>query len=80
MYVELADQYKDMDPVSDVPKRNLLAQHLREVVDILEQKVCKPWLDLHALPLSASQLVYFYLGGSNCILVRLVNFQGQTRC
>ena len=38
VYVELADQYKDMDPVSDVPKRNMLAQHLREVVDILEQK------------------------------------------
>ena len=40
VYVELADQYKDMDPVSDVPKRNFLAQHLRDVVDILEQKVC----------------------------------------
>ncbi|KAF9068607.1 hypothetical protein BDP27DRAFT_1326998 [Rhodocollybia butyracea] len=38
VYIELADQYKDMDPVSDVPRRNLLAQHLREVVDILEQK------------------------------------------
>ncbi|KAE9405716.1 hypothetical protein BT96DRAFT_1015432 [Gymnopus androsaceus JB14] len=38
VYVELADQYKDMDPVSDVPRRNMLAQHLREVVDILEQK------------------------------------------
>ncbi|KAJ7696012.1 hypothetical protein B0H17DRAFT_1270306 [Mycena rosella] len=38
VYVELADQYKDMDAVSDVPKRNMLAKHLREVVDILEQK------------------------------------------
>ncbi|RDB24453.1 hypothetical protein Hypma_008433 [Hypsizygus marmoreus] len=38
IYVELADQYKDMDPVSDVPKRNVLAKHLREVIDILEQK------------------------------------------
>ncbi|KAF7299131.1 AAA family ATPase [Mycena indigotica] len=38
VYVELADQYKEMDAVSDVPKRNLLAKHLREVVDILEQK------------------------------------------
>ncbi|KAJ3715531.1 hypothetical protein C8R42DRAFT_681168 [Lentinula raphanica] len=38
VYVELADQYKDMDPVSDVPRRNVLARHLREVVDILEQK------------------------------------------
>jgi hypothetical protein len=39
IYVELADQYKDMDAVSNVRKRNILAQHLREVVDILEQKV-----------------------------------------
>lgn len=39
IYVELADQYGEMDAVSDVRKRNTLAQHLREVVDILEQKV-----------------------------------------
>lgn len=39
IYVELADQYKDMDPVSNVVKRNVLADHLREVIDILEQKV-----------------------------------------
>ncbi|KAF4569937.1 hypothetical protein EYR40_008916 [Pleurotus pulmonarius] len=38
IYVELADQYKDMDPVSNVRKRNLLAQHLHEVVDTMEQK------------------------------------------
>ncbi|KAF9005405.1 hypothetical protein BDQ17DRAFT_1303766 [Cyathus striatus] len=38
IYVELADQYKEMDAASDVAKRNILAQHLREVVDILEQK------------------------------------------
>ncbi|GLB38153.1 putative centrosome microtubule-binding domain of Cep57 [Lyophyllum shimeji] len=38
IYVELADQYKDMDAASDVPRRNVLAKHLREVVDILEQK------------------------------------------
>ncbi|KAF8802092.1 hypothetical protein BYT27DRAFT_7197143 [Phlegmacium glaucopus] len=38
VYVELADQYKVMDAVSDVPRRNMLARHLREVVDILEQK------------------------------------------
>jgi hypothetical protein len=40
VYCELADQYKEMDAVSDVPRRNMLAKHLREVVDILEQKVC----------------------------------------
>ncbi|KAJ7857636.1 hypothetical protein B0H14DRAFT_3108118 [Mycena olivaceomarginata] len=38
VYCELADQYKEMDAVSDVPRRNMLAKHLREVVDILEQK------------------------------------------
>ncbi|PPQ93085.1 hypothetical protein CVT25_003117 [Psilocybe cyanescens] len=38
IYVELADQYKVMDAASDVKRRNLLAKHLREVVDILEQK------------------------------------------
>ena len=39
VYVELADQYKVMDAASDVRRRNTLAKHLREVVDILEQKV-----------------------------------------
>jgi hypothetical protein len=29
-----------MDAMSNVPKRNTLAQHLREVIDVLEQKVC----------------------------------------
>ncbi|OBZ71751.1 hypothetical protein A0H81_08633 [Grifola frondosa] len=38
IYVELADQYKDMDAVSNVAKRNVLADHLRDVIDILEQK------------------------------------------
>lgn len=37
--MELADQYKVMDAASDVRRRNMLARHLREVVDILEQKV-----------------------------------------
>ncbi|EGN98104.1 hypothetical protein SERLA73DRAFT_182971, partial [Serpula lacrymans var. lacrymans S7.3] len=38
IYVELADQYRLMDAVSNVPKRNTLAEHLREVIDILERK------------------------------------------
>ncbi|KDQ62237.1 hypothetical protein JAAARDRAFT_189583 [Jaapia argillacea MUCL 33604] len=38
IYTELADQYKIMDAASDVAKRNVLAQHLREVIDVLEQK------------------------------------------
>lgn len=42
IYIELADQYKDIDPVTNVAKRNVLAEHLREVIDILEQKVLEP--------------------------------------
>ncbi|KAI0304538.1 hypothetical protein B0F90DRAFT_1706727 [Multifurca ochricompacta] len=38
IYTELADQYKIMDADSNVVKRNALAQHLREVIDILEQR------------------------------------------
>jgi len=40
IYVELADEYKILDAVSDVPKRKLVAHHLRDVIDVLEQKVC----------------------------------------
>ena len=39
IYIELADQYALMDAASNVAKRNVLAEHLREVIDILEQKV-----------------------------------------
>ena len=42
IYVELADQYKLMDAASNVAKRNVVAGQLREVIDILEQKVCRP--------------------------------------
>lgn len=59
VYVELADQYKDMDPVSDVPKRNMLAQHLREVVDILEQKVSEATKQIELIALT----VYVQLAG-----------------
>lgn len=38
IYTELADQYKFMDAASNVVKRNVLAQHLREVIDVLEQR------------------------------------------
>ncbi|KAF8318980.1 hypothetical protein DL93DRAFT_2164691 [Clavulina sp. PMI_390] len=37
-YIELADQYGAMDPASNPLKRNALADHLREVIDILETK------------------------------------------
>ena len=39
IYTELADQYKIMDAASNVVKRNVLAQHLRDVIDCLEQRV-----------------------------------------
>ena len=42
IYTELADQYKLMDAASNVVKRNVLAQHLREVIDVLEQRVRRP--------------------------------------
>jgi len=38
IYIELSDQYKEMDAVSNVVKRNVVAQHLKEVIDVLEQK------------------------------------------
>ena len=39
IYSELADQYKILDPASHVAKRHVLAEHLKEVIDTLEQKV-----------------------------------------
>lgn len=39
IYIELADQYKIIDAASNVPKRNVLAEHLKEVITTLEQKV-----------------------------------------
>lgn len=39
IYIELSDQYKEMDAISNVVKRNVVAQHLKEVIDVLEQKV-----------------------------------------
>ncbi|CAK9779416.1 hypothetical protein CC85DRAFT_331048 [Cutaneotrichosporon oleaginosum] len=38
IYVELADQYKVLDAASAVAKRHVLAAHLKEVIDCLEQK------------------------------------------
>lgn len=39
IYVELSDQYRELDAISNVVKRNVVAQHLKEVIDVLEQKV-----------------------------------------
>jgi hypothetical protein len=72
VYVELADQYKHMDAVSDVPKRNMLAKHLKEVVDILEQKV--RFVLVFLLQFCSCKLI----GRPNCIVVRLLDLQGQT--
>jgi hypothetical protein len=41
IYAELADQYKVLDAASAVAKRKVLAEHLKEVIDTLEQKVCQ---------------------------------------
>jgi hypothetical protein len=38
IYLELAHQYGVMDAASNVAKRNVLADHLRDVIDTLEQK------------------------------------------
>ncbi|TDL22091.1 hypothetical protein BD410DRAFT_788773 [Rickenella mellea] len=38
IYIELADQYKLMDANSNVLKRNVLAEHLQEVISALEQR------------------------------------------
>lgn len=39
IYAELADQYKVLDAASAAAKRKVLAEHLKEVIDTLEQKV-----------------------------------------
>ena len=39
IYIELADQYKTIDAVSNVAKRNVLAEHLQNVIRVLERKV-----------------------------------------
>ncbi|KAK4686263.1 hypothetical protein P7C73_g3869, partial [Tremellales sp. Uapishka_1] len=38
IYAELADQYKILDAASAIAKRHVLAEHLKEVIDTLEQK------------------------------------------
>lgn len=39
IYGELAEQYKLLDASGATNKRAILAQHLKEVIDTLEQKV-----------------------------------------
>lgn len=47
IYIELAEQYKLMDAISNVLKRNVLAEHLKEVIDVLEQKVRRAVLTVY---------------------------------
>lgn len=46
--MELADQYKVIDAASNVAKRNVLAQHVHEIVDTLEQKACIHTISCHS--------------------------------
>ena len=41
-----------MDPASNVLKRNVLAEHLKEVVDTLEQKVSNGFDKIHRFSLT----------------------------
>lgn len=52
IYSELADQYKLLDAASAVAKRHVLAEHLKEVIDTLEQKVlsCVNQRDAYGAP------------------------------
>lgn len=75
--MELADQYKVMDAVSDVRRRNTLAQHLREVVDILEQKVCSFFLGL--MTAYNKYDIFVFPGRPDRIALRFANLSRQTR-
>ena len=39
IFIELSEAYKIMDPASDAQRRRVLAEHLKESIDVLEQKV-----------------------------------------
>ena len=73
IYAELADQYKILDAASAVAKRHVLADHLREIIDTLEQKVS---------PVSryrtADDNVDSVLGRSDCGTLRLAASAGST--
>ncbi|EIW81232.1 hypothetical protein CONPUDRAFT_165443 [Coniophora puteana RWD-64-598 SS2] len=38
VYIELADEYKGMSPMINVARRNIVARHLQDVIDMMEQK------------------------------------------
>jgi len=57
----LADQYKILDAASAIAKRHILAEHLKEVIDTLEQKVAYSRQDLIVkLTLQADQIASLY--------------------
>ncbi|HEV7738383.1 MAG TPA: hypothetical protein VGO47_13545 [Chlamydiales bacterium] len=37
VYLDLAEQYGVIDPISNVVKRNVLANHLHWIIDLLER-------------------------------------------
>jgi len=39
MYRELAEEYRSMDCATQVAKRHMVADHLRDVIDTIERKV-----------------------------------------
>jgi hypothetical protein len=59
IYTDLADQYKRMSPLS--AKRNVLAEHLKEVIDTMELKVSRSCWEGRHNP-RAQQLIENFAG------------------
>lgn len=80
IYCELADQYKLLDAASAIAKRHVLADHLKEVIDTLEQKVSLIifFLDLLYRRRSSWDSAD-HIGRSDIFLIRSPQFPGSTR-
>ena len=63
-----------MDAISNVVKRNVVAQHLKEVIDVLEQKVCGRPFSLEHLRLTK---LYPWQGDQIASLYDLLSFQDK---
>jgi len=66
----LADQYKILDAASAIAKRHVLAEHLKEVIDTLEQKVSS---EVHILRKANNP------GGPDRITLRSIIIQRSTQ-
>jgi len=58
----LADEYKILDAASNISRRHILAQHLHQVIDVLEQKVSlliKVW-DIVNVIVKGNQIASLY--------------------